>query len=68
MLKSKLLAFAKSVPGVTRVNSNNGKIYCNLQSGKYTVLESADDLAKLGLEEKDIDYEKLGLGKYIANK
>ena len=59
LLKSKLLNYTKSIQGVTRVNSNNGKIYANMQNGSVIVLVSADDLHKLGLEHKDIDYNKL---------
>ena len=62
LLKSKLLNYTKSIQGVTRVNSNNGKIYANMQNGSVIVLDSADDLHKLGLEHKNIDYSKLGLG------
>ena len=58
-LRYKLMTYAKSVPNVDRINSRNGKLYCNLRDKNLVVIETADDLFKLGATE--VDYTKLGL-------
>ena len=60
-LCNKLLMYVKGIPNVARVNSHNGKIFCNLSYGKTIILESAVDLFKLGVDNPD--YDKLGLSK-----
>ena len=60
-LRSKMMGYAKSLPNVKRVNSNNGKIYCNTDDNKLVILESPDDMYHLGLD--NLDYPRLGLDK-----
>lgn len=63
-LRSKLLGYVKSLPDVLRVNSNSGKLFCNLKNGSLVVIENPDDLFNLGLN--DIDYNRLGLANYTS--
>lgn len=61
-LRSKLFGYVKSLPNVARANVNNGKIFCNILDGTLIIVESPDDLFKLGIN--DIDYNRLGLTSY----
>ena len=56
-LRSRMLGYAKSVPGVKRVSSKNGRIFCNMENDKLVILDTPDDMFKLGLES--IDYTAL---------
>ena len=62
-LCSTLLSYAKSLDQVQRVNSANGRIHCNLTDGSHYILDSPDDLFKLGVT--NIDLNRLGLSQYV---
>ena len=61
-LRAKLLAYAKGLPDVNRVNSHNGRIHCNTSDNKHFILDSPDDLHDLGVTTINLD--KLGLNHY----
>ena len=69
-LRSKLLHKAKTTPGVERVNStHDGRLVCTMRKGpgettaKTVVIETPDDLFKLGVN--DVDYSAFGLGHLV---
>lgn len=62
-LRAKLLSYAKSLDNVKRVSSSNGRIHCNTVDDKHIVLDSPDDLFKLGVDSPNLD--RLGLARYI---
>ena len=58
-MRARLMAYTKGLPNVQRVNTSNGKIHCNTKDGNHVIVDTPDDLFKLGVES--IDYSKLGL-------
>ena len=63
-LRARLFGFVKSLDSIDRCNTSNGVIHCNLKDGKYTTVETPDDLFKLGMSQEDIDYKRFGLEQY----
>ena len=57
----KLLNVAKRKDEVKNVTSRNGKIICFMTNDTRVVLDSPDDLFKIGYN--DIDYKALGLAE-----
>lgn len=61
-LKAKLMAYAKSLDNVKRVNSYNGRLFCTMTNEKTEILDNPDDLFKLGV--MNLDYNRLGLSNF----
>ena len=62
-LRAKLFGYIKSLNNVERVNTANGRIHCNLANNSHVILNSPDDLFKIGVEQ--IDMSRLGLNHYV---
>ena len=58
-LRARLLRVAKDLPNVKSAFTREGVIHCYLQNGSHMIVESPDDLFRLGLD--DINLEELGL-------
>ena len=58
-LRAKLLHYVKREERVASTYTGDGKIICQLRDNSRIMLESPDDLFKIGLT--DIDYHALGL-------
>ena len=68
-LRKRLLDTVKRCPRVSRANTKDGKIFCNLRDapdGRPVIIQSPDDLFKLGFE--DIPYEELGLLSFVYSE
>ena len=67
VLRAKLFSFARNHPNVKGATTSEGRILCWLKSGsgdnRPTLIESPDDLFKLGLDQ--VDYKEFGLGDYV---
>jgi hypothetical protein len=61
-LRFKLMQMARKCDGVKSMYTRDGKIHCVLRNATdVMVIESSDDLFKLGVE--NVDYKKLGLSE-----
>lgn len=63
LLRAKLFRYAKNLPNVKRANTNNGKIHCTTNADVHIIIDTPDDLFKLGVES--IDYSRLGIQDYV---
>ncbi len=67
ILRRRLLDVVKKCPRVSRANTKDGKIFCNLREARPNdrpiIIESPDDLFKLGFD--DVPYEELGLASLL---
>ena len=67
VLRAKLFSFARNHPNVKGASTSEGRILCWHKSGsgdnRPTLIESPDDLFKLGLDQ--VDYKEFGLGDYV---
>lgn len=58
-LRAKLLKVVKEQTNVKSVFTREGIIHCNLHNGSHIIIESPDDLFRLGFD--GINYDELGL-------
>ena len=58
-LRAKLFSYGKKLENVKRVSTHNGVIHCNTTRDDHIVIETPDDLFKLGVDKTP--YDHLGL-------
>ena len=60
-LRFKLFQMVRKVDEVKNAHTRDGKIICTLKNGTKAIIESPDDLFKIGVV--DVDYRALGLAE-----
>jgi hypothetical protein len=60
-LRFKLFHYIKSMDLVKSVTTRDGKMHCQMKNGKKEVVETPDDLFKLGVNNIHVTYTDFGL-------